>query len=133
LLLLDLDYFKALNDMAGHQAGDDVLRQFAGILALAARRPDDVAARYGGEEFALILPATDQTGALEVAQQLRENLAAVELAHPRGIDGLVTVSVGVVTADPAELSAEMLVSTADARLYKAKRAGRNRVVGGSLP
>jgi diguanylate cyclase (GGDEF)-like protein len=132
LLLLDLDYFKLLNDMAGHQAGDDVLRQFAGILALAARRPDDVAARYGGEEFALILPATDQTGALEVAQRLRENLA-VELAHPKGIDGLVTVSVGVVTADPVELSAEILVSTADARLYEAKRAGRNRVVGGSLP
>ena len=75
LLLLDLDYFKALNDVAGHQAGDNVLRQFAGILAQAARRPDDVAARYGGEEFALILPSTDQAGALEVAQRVRENLA----------------------------------------------------------
>ena len=93
LLLLDLDHFKALNDTAGHQAGDDVLRRFAGVLAQAARRPDDVAARYGAEEFALILPATDQAGALEVAQRLRENLAAAELAHPRGIDGLVTVSI----------------------------------------
>jgi diguanylate cyclase (GGDEF)-like protein len=92
-----------------------------------------VAARYGGEEFALILPATDQTGALEVAERLWENLAAAQIPHPKGIDGLVTVSVGVVTADPAELSAEILVSTADARLYEAKRAGRNRVVGGSLP
>jgi diguanylate cyclase (GGDEF)-like protein len=58
LLLLDLDHFKTLNDMAGHQVGDDVLRQFAGVLAQAARRPDDVAARYGGEEFALILLST---------------------------------------------------------------------------
>jgi len=134
LLLLDLDHFKALNDMVGHQAGDEVLRRFAGILAQAARRPDDVAARYGGEEFALILPATDQTGAVEVAERLRDNLAAAEIAHPRGIDGLVTVSIGVVTADRAtELVAETMVSGADARLYDAKRTGRNRVVGGSLP
>ncbi|WP_262030750.1 sensor domain-containing diguanylate cyclase [Microvirga sp. Mcv34] len=134
LLLLDLDHFKALNDTAGHQAGDEVLRRFAGVLAQAARRPDDVAARYGGEEFALILPATDQMGALEVAQRLRENLAAAEIRHPRGIDGLVTVSIGAVTGDPAaNISAEMLVSAADGRLYEAKRAGRNRVVGGSLP
>jgi diguanylate cyclase (GGDEF)-like protein len=134
LLLLDLDHFKALNDMAGHQAGDDVLRKFAGVLAQAARRPDDVAARYGGEEFALILPSTDQTGAVEVAQRLRENLAAAEMPHPRGIDGLVTVSIGAVTADPAtELAAERLVSAADARLYEAKKSGRNRAVVGSLP
>ena len=105
LLLLDLDHFKSLNDTAGHQAGDEVLRQFAGILAQAARRPDDVAARYGGEEFALILPSTDQTGAVEVAQRIRENLAAAEIPHPRGIDGLVTVSIGAITAEPAtELS-----------------------------
>jgi diguanylate cyclase (GGDEF)-like protein len=115
LLLLDLDHFKALNDTAGHQAGDNVLRQFAGILAQAARRPGDVAARYGGEEFALILPSTDQHGALEVAERLRENLAAAQIPYPRGIDGLVTVSMGAVAADPAiELGAERLVSAADA-------------------
>jgi diguanylate cyclase (GGDEF)-like protein len=134
LLLLDLDHFKALNDTAGHGAGDEVLRRFAGILAQAARRPDDVAARYGGEEFALILPATDQAGALEVAQRLKESLTAAQIFHPRGIDGLVTVSIGAVTADSStELSARVLVSAADARLYEAKRAGRNRAVVGSFP
>ena len=134
LLLLDLDYFKALNDTAGHQAGDDVLRQFACVVAQAARRPDDVAARYGGEEFALILPSTDQTGALEAAQRLGANLASAEIPHPRGVDGLVTVSIGAVTADPAtEFTAGALVSAADAKLYEAKRTGRNRVVAGPLP
>jgi diguanylate cyclase (GGDEF)-like protein len=109
------------------------LRQFAGILAQAARRPDDVAARYGGEEFALILPATDQAGALEVAR-LKESLTAAQIFHPRGIDGLVTVSIGAVTANSStELSAGVLVSAADARLYEAKRAGRNRAVVGSFP
>jgi diguanylate cyclase (GGDEF)-like protein len=131
LLLLDLDYFKLLNDMAGHQAGDDVLRQFAGVLAQAARRPDDMAARYGGEEFALILPATDQTGALEVAQRVRVNLVAARIPHPKAIEGLVTVSIGMATADPgAELAAEALVWAADTGLYEAKKAGRNRSVAG---
>ena len=135
LLLLDLDYFKALNDTAGHQAGDDVLRQFACVVAQAARRPDDVAARYGGEEFALILPSTDQTGALEGGSEAwGANLASAEIPHPRGVDGLVTVSIGAVTAHPAtEFTAGALVSAADAKLYEAKRTGRNRVVAGPLP
>jgi diguanylate cyclase (GGDEF)-like protein len=119
MLLLDLDYFKALNDIAGHQAGDDVLRQFAGILAQAARRPDDVAARYGGEEFALILPSTDEAGALEVAQRVRESLVAAKIPHPKGINGIVTVSIGVVTADSGSaLTAESLVWAADTGLYE---------------
>jgi len=71
---------------------------------------------------------------LEVAERLRENLAAAQIPHPRGIDGLVTVSIGAVTADSStEPSAGVLVSAADARLYKAKRAGRNRAVVGSFP
>jgi diguanylate cyclase (GGDEF)-like protein len=134
LLLLDLDHFKVLNDMAGHQVGDEVLRRFAGVLAQAARRPDDVAARYGGEEFALILPATDQAGALDVAQRVIGNLVAAKLPHPKGIDGLVTVSVGVATADPgAKLAPETLLWAADTGLYEAKKAGRNRSVAGPYP
>jgi diguanylate cyclase (GGDEF)-like protein len=80
------------------------------------------------------LPSTDQTGALEVAQRLRENLAAAEIHHPKGIEGMVTVSIGAVTADPAtDFTARTLVSAADAKLYEAKKAGRNRVIAGPLP
>lgn len=134
LLLLDLDHFKSLNDTAGHQAGDLVLRHFARVLAQEARRPDDLAARYGGEEFALILPSTDQAGALEVAKRLRDNLAAAKLPHPNGIEGRVTVSIGAVTAvSEAGRDVGSLLSTADARLYEAKKAGRDRAIAGTVP
>jgi diguanylate cyclase (GGDEF)-like protein len=129
LLLLDLDHFKALNDTAGHTAGDDALRRFGQVLSQAARRPDDVAARYGGEEFALILPGTDKAGALEVARLLAVELAAAAIPHPKGIDGMVTVSIGATTGSPDDnLNPEKLISLADAGLYKAKGMGRRQAV-----
>jgi diguanylate cyclase (GGDEF)-like protein len=127
LLLMDLDYFKKLNDALGHQAGDDVLTHFGLILTGAARRPDDVSARYGGEEFALILPDTDVNGVAEVARTIQAGLVSAALPHPDGNGGLVTASVGIASVarddlpDPADL-----VSQADAGLYQAKRLGRNR-------
>ncbi|WP_324617721.1 GGDEF domain-containing protein [Microvirga pudoricolor] len=127
LLLMDLDHFKLLNDSLGHPAGDEVLRRFGAILAAAARRPDDVAARYGGEEFALILPDTNAAGAAEVARHVSGMLAAAGIPHPRGLEGLVTVSIGIATALPDALpEPSALVAQADAALYGAKRAGRNR-------
>ncbi|MET0744139.1 MAG: diguanylate cyclase [Microvirga sp.] len=127
LLLLDLDHFKRLNDTLGHGAGDDVLRRFGGILAAAARRPDDTAARYGGEEFALILPDTDADGAAEVARLVRDGLAAALIPHPGGIDDRVTVSIGIATAHTLDLPDPVaLTARADAALYLAKRAGRDQ-------
>lgn len=127
LLLLDLDHFKALNDTLGHQAGDDVLRRFGCVLSTMVRRPDDVAARYGGEEFALILPDTDTAGAVGIARAIHQALASARIAHPRGADAFVTVSIGVASAEPAAMPApETLIARADNALYCAKQAGRNR-------
>jgi diguanylate cyclase (GGDEF)-like protein len=128
LLLLDLDRFKLLNDQCGHQAGDETLRRFARVLSGAARRPDDLAARYGGEEFALILSDTDKAGAMEVAENFRDALAATDIPHPGGIHGRVTASVGIATVMQDVATAEALVARADVALYQAKRAGRDRTV-----
>ena len=129
LLLLDLDHFKALNDTAGHMAGDEALRRFGQVLSQAARRPDDVAARYGGEEFALILPGTDKAGAVEVARTVSEGLAAAAVPHPRGIGGILTASIGATTVEPDTIQdPETLIARADAALYMAKGMGRNQVV-----
>lgn len=129
LLMLDLDHFKLLNDRLGHQAGDEALRYFGRLLAQAARRPDDLAARYGGEEFAVILPDTDGAGALEIAGQINASLASAQILHPSGIDGLVTASIGLASTGPEDLENGIaLITQADAALYQAKRAGRNRIV-----
>lgn len=131
LLMLDLDHFKALNDHAGHQAGDEALRQFARILSDAAHRPIDLAARYGGEEFALILPNMDHAGALEVAWRIKTSLEEAGIPHPVGIAGRLTVSVGLATFPPGSTDrVEMLVARADSALYQAKRQGRDRIVVG---
>lgn len=120
LLLLDIDHFKAFNDSAGHQAGDDCLRNVARVLRECLQRATDVVARYGGEEFAILLPETDNAHARALASSLCERVAA---------DGVVTISVGVATTVPNRDGAiEDLVRSADEALYEAKRLGRNRVV-----
>jgi len=131
LLMLDIDHFKALNDHAGHQAGDESLRRFARILSDAAQRPIDLAARYGGEEFALILPDMDHAGALEVAYTIKTSLKEASIPHPIGIAGRLTVSIGLATLPPGSTDCiEMLVARADSALYQAKRQGRDRIVVG---
>lgn len=127
LLMLDLDHFKLLNDTLGHQAGDHALCRLGEVMRAAAQRPDDVAVRYGGEEFGLILPDTDSRGAHRVAETIRTSLAGLRLPHPLGIDGIVTASIGIASS-PAETLPEpdILIARADAALYAAKRAGRNR-------
>ena len=128
LVLLDLDHFKLVNDTYGHEDGDRVLRHIA-ELAQAQLREDDVACRYGGEEFILLLRGTPGMAARVVANRLRANLAA----HPITLgpsDELrhITFSAGVAAADERNgYKTDEIVSRADAALYRAKRAGRNRV------
>ena len=130
LLMVDVDHFKYYNDHYGHLAGDDCLREVACALAGAAQRPADLAARYGGEEFALILPDTDATGATHIAEQARRAIFDLDLPHTASdIAERVTASLGVAARLPADDRFEVLIEAADAALYRAKAAGRNRVAG----
>lgn len=123
VVLLDIDYFKKVNDTHGHALGDVVLQHVAKVLA-ASVRVNDFVGRVGGEEFMMILPMTTLDDALIVAEKLR---SAVE-AEPVEPVGVVTVSVGVALANQDDASADRAVNQADAMLYEAKRAGRNRVM-----
>ena len=128
LLMIDIDHFKRLNDTFGHHVGDQILRDVSSILMKDMREVDTVA-RYGGEEFVIILPETTQTGALYVAQRLRR---AVEQAKffagsPHEIQHL-TISIGVAVYDTDAQFKRDLIEFADAALYAAKHAGRNRVM-----
>jgi diguanylate cyclase len=128
LILADIDNFKLLNDRYGHQVGDAALRQIAATLR-SGTRPTDLVGRYGGEEFALILPETNLRGGFGLADRLRHAVASTRLKirHSREDLGKVTISLGVATYHPGETVADW-VQRADAALYEAKRAGRNRVV-----
>ena len=127
LAMLDIDFFKKINDLHGHLAGDYVLREMAGILMQNIRR-EDIFARYGGEEFSLILPEVEEQGAMQVCEKLR---GLVELYHFdfNGKTIPVTVSLGLRTyaGDPKDMDATTLIAQADAKLYEAKQGGRNRV------
>lgn len=129
LLLLDVDRFKAFNDLGGHPAGDRALARLGAILASVARRPDDTAARYGGEEFALILPDTGEDGALAMAERFRAGLREARIVHPAG--GLLTASIGIATVSGPGTSADDMVRQADGALYAAKRSGRDAVRSGA--
>jgi diguanylate cyclase (GGDEF)-like protein len=128
LLLFDIDRFKVINDELGHLAGDLTLRDLAACLQGAVRR-DELLARYGGEEFALLLPEADLEQAVVAGDRLRELVEQ----HPFTCDGqrfTVTISGGVaVTTKEKRLTAAELFRRADEKLYEAKRAGRNRVLG----
>jgi two-component system cell cycle response regulator len=126
VVVLDVDRFKEVNDRHGHAAGDAVLAAVAGRAA-AALRGSDVIARFGGEEFAVVLPGADLARAAEAAERIREAVAA-EAVTAGGAALSVTVSLGCATLLPDERDARALLARADARLYEAKRAGRNRVV-----
>ena len=125
VVMLDVDRFKAVNDGHGHAAGDAVLREIAARASAAARR-GDLAARVGGEEFALVLPGADLAGAAELAERVRAAVAAAPV-QAGGARLSVTVSLGCAVLAAGEAPAA-LVARADARLYEAKRAGRDRVV-----
>lgn len=129
LLMVDVDHFKAYNDAFGHVKGDACLIAVANALAGAVRRPSDIVARYGGEEFAIVLPNTGARGARVVAEEAREAVLRIDLAMPGAPAGRVSVSVGCATVSADDLSTpDALIEAADAALYRAKDAGRNRVV-----
>lgn len=132
--LIDVDHFKKFNDNYGHAAGDDCLRQVAQALKAAAMRPGDLIARYGGEEFVCVLPDTDGAGAAQAAERLRQAVDALNLAHAySGAADHVTISLGFATGRPRDLdSPKPLLEQADALLYRAKEAGRNRVATASV-
>ncbi|TXT40236.1 MAG: hypothetical protein FD135_1470 [Comamonadaceae bacterium] len=129
LVMADIDYFKLYNDSMGHQAGDHCLAAVAGVFLQAAGRAGDLAARYGGEEMVFLMPGADYAAALVMAESLRaacEALAIPHLASP--VRPVVTISLGVASCMPsADSSADSLLAQADAALYRAKEAGRNRV------
>lgn len=129
MLMLDADCFKLFNDTFGHPAGDEVLQNIAASIELSIRRPNDFVARYGGEEFAALLPDTETDGAMVIAERIREGVAALRIANPGSPTGMLSVSVGVAVLYPQPGQGhEVLVAQADAALFNAKRAGRNRVV-----
>jgi len=134
LIMIDIDRFKAFNDTKGHPAGDECIRQVAGVLRSSVRRPADMAARYGGEELCLILPDTDESGTYALAEHVRVKVRALQIEHAASEMGVVTISVGVATYDGGErfVSSEELIGKADEALYLAKTGGRDRVVAWKL-
>lgn len=127
-LMVDIDFFKRVNDRHGHRVGDAMLRELADLLRASVRQVD-VVGRYGGEEFAVILPETDRDSALAIAERLRESVERHPFdLNPSGEPLRVTVSVGVATYPSERVHrCEDLVEEADRLLYEAKSAGRNQV------
>jgi two-component system cell cycle response regulator len=133
VMFIDVDHFKSVNDRVGHQAGDDVLREVAARIKMELR-VSDALARFGGEEFVVLLINADARAAAMVAERIRAGIAGkpVDLADGQAMN--VSVSIGVAGLDddagehPIETVAQQLVALADAALYQAKEAGRNRVV-----
>lgn len=126
VMLFDLDHFKAVNDAYGHAAGDEALRTVV-AAARGALRSADVLARYGGEEFAVLLPETDQDGAVRVAERLRESVAAAAIVS-EAVRFSITTSIGVAAWTADEPTVERTLARADEALYDAKRSGRNKVI-----
>ena len=130
LILCDVDYFKAYNDLYGHPTGDRCLQNIAQAISQTIKRPNDLVARYGGEEFAIILPNTDLEGAIYVAENVKFQVKELKIPHIGSkINPYVTISCGVTSHIPTqELSAEWLIALADRALYEAKEQGRDRLI-----
>ncbi|GLS46432.1 sensor domain-containing diguanylate cyclase [Methylobacterium brachythecii] len=129
LLVVDADHFKRYNDRYGHAVGDEVLRDLARRLSASVHRPNDMVCRVGGEEFVLLLPATDEAGALRVADEVHDQMKGLTVPSAGIGRGAVTVSIGVASGvdDPD------LFRRADAALYEAKATGRNRTCSAPVP
>ena len=126
VIIFDLDHFKNINDSYGHDQGDTVLQAVAHAIG-QVKRITDLACRLGGEEFALLLPETDQAGALKMAHRLRQTIERYPYAQKVGRKLQVTASVGVATISATAHGPDQLLKNADRALYQAKEAGRNCV------
>lgn len=129
IMMLDIDFFKRINDTYGHGCGDEILKQISSTL-LSVLRAEDIVARYGGEEFIILLPNTNSDGAITAAEKLRTTVQnKVFVCKDSDIQLSVTISIGVtIYSGDAELSPDRLIGQADGALYTAKESGRNRVV-----
>jgi diguanylate cyclase (GGDEF)-like protein/PAS domain S-box-containing protein len=124
--ILDVDHFKQINHAEGHNVGDALLAELAGIITQGVR-DSDVVARYGGDEFIVLAPETSRAGALAVAERIRR---AVALTSDRTFPSKLTFSIGIAELKRPPDTAEALIARADGALYQAKRTGRDRVCGG---
>ncbi|HTA38602.1 MAG TPA: diguanylate cyclase [Candidatus Acidoferrales bacterium] len=130
IALLDVDQFRMYYDTYGRERGDNALRQVAQAIAGTNLRPGDFVARYGAEEFAIVMPDSDEAGALALCDRVRLTIAERALRHERSMHGIITVSIGVAATRPdPDRAPPALLYEADSALYRAKQAGRNRVAG----
>lgn len=129
-IMIDIDYFKQYNDTYGHQAGDICLTTLANVIKNIIKRPCDIIARIGGEEFAVILPDTDQIGAVNIAEKLRKSVCDLAIPHSSSEHKVITISLGIATSvsDEQGLTSKILYNKADQALYQAKRSGRNKYI-----
>jgi diguanylate cyclase (GGDEF)-like protein len=127
ILMFDIDHFKRVNDNYGHLAGDYVLQALARLISTRARR-EEIFARYGGEEFVILLPETQNEGAMELAEQLRKRVASYTFVF-EGEEIPITVSIGVATTRGEGIPESEFIKRADEKLYQAKAEGRNCVRG----
>jgi diguanylate cyclase (GGDEF)-like protein len=135
VLVVDIDFFKAVNDAWGHFAGDRMICAVANVCAARRRSGVDIVARFGGEEFVIVLPETDSASALRAAESLRAEVASMTVpVNDQGVHVSVTVSIGVATGVPGSgCHFESLVDRADHALYQAKGTGRNAVYCADQP
>ena len=128
ILMIDIDFFKAYNDLYGHLTGDDCLKLVVLTMQAQLNRPSDLLARYGGEEFICVLPETDLDGANLIAERMRSAVLGQQIPREKGIDGRITISIGVVSGLPREgADPRKFLIAADQCLYRAKVSGRNRI------
>jgi len=128
IAICDIDNFKAFNDLYGHPAGDECLKQVAQALSEVLKRPGDLVARYGGEEFGIILPYTNSEGALTIGHLLQTKVESLQIPHETNeASNNVTISVGVATYSGDDTTRNTLVKMADEAMYKAKSCGKNFV------
>lgn len=132
LWMIDIDHFKSVNDTYGHHAGDVALQSLM-VTSRQALRDWDIMGRMGGEEFAVLLPETDATQSLNVAERLRKAVAATEIPLEDGTVVRLTVSTGIATANDSDITVDTLLQRADKALYEAKRSGRDKVCVARVP